>query len=67
MIRFGPTPILTAVTTKWIGVASSHNSFLGNTELALTNWKSPLTAASTYNIINVMKIKKYVNHKHSVS
>lgn len=46
--RFGPTPNLTAVITKCIGVTSSHNSFFGEVEAFFINVKSPLTAASTY-------------------
>lgn len=67
--RFGPTPILTAVTTKCIGVASSHSSFLGKVELFFINVKSPLTAASTctFDIIhNLVLLKMSLSKKNDI-
>lgn len=58
--RFGPTPILTPVTTKCIGVGSSHNSLFGKLEPFFSNVKRPLTAASTYKLY----VKQFNNIKN---
>lgn len=59
--RFGPTPILIAVTTKCIGVASSHNSVLGKLELFLIDVKSALTADSTCEYVDFYKSENKMN------